>query len=142
MVPQVEPNTNAEEALVPKLAKRTRRPASKPASRSSATGRARNAEPGAALDPTPLIIAKPAMAERPIRKALTLGAEPTTPRGENCNIRDVLTASQDAQQAEFGALVGASRESGAYDEALTSAIMVLSRLNEDFGDDEQDRLSS
>ena len=59
------------------------------------------------------MIAKAMLKELPARKSLSLGAEPAATRGENCNIRDVLTASQEAQGTEFAAMVGTARDPGA-----------------------------
>ena len=81
-------------------------------------------------------MAKGMVKELPARKSLSLGAEPAAPRGENCNIRDVLTASQDAQGTDFAAMVGTARDPGAK-EKLESAVALLSRLNNAFGDDER-----
>ena len=71
--------------------------------------------------------------ERP-RKKLSLGEEPTAPRDENCNIRDVLAAAEDAQRDDFADLA-ASAGSPMGDPKLQSALSALSALQKRFGDD-------
>ena len=126
----------ADEPPATESVKRTRKPAQRASgTRKSAVATPRK-EASLPAEPAPLVVSKPQVTDRPARKALTLGVIPAAPRGENCNIRDVLTASQDAQEAEFGGLVGVTRGPGT-SKTLDSAVAVLSRLNEAFGNDER-----
>lgn len=84
--------------------------------------------------PAPLVIAKATAATPPIRCQISLGAEPTAPKGESCNIRDVLAASEQAQCEEFEALM-VPLTSNSSSERHKKAASTLSRLHERFGDD-------
>ena len=83
----------------------------------------------------PLVVEKAKTAMTTTRKSLTLGAEPAAGRGESCNIRDVLAASERVQREEFAALTSASGGEAA-SSTVQAAVAVMSRLREDFGDDE------
>ncbi|WP_375458492.1 type IV secretory system conjugative DNA transfer family protein [uncultured Enterovirga sp.] len=113
----------------------------KPAQRSSGlkqgmADRASPTEPKSPAASAPLLVAKAPVATPLPRKALTLGAAPTAPRGENCNIRDVLTATEGVQGSGFADMVATVGDPNG-NEKLASAVAVLSRLNEAFGDDEK-----
>lgn len=91
-------------------------------------------EPASIL--APLIIAKTMPVLRSPNKHLSLGAEPQTPGGESCNIRDVLVALDAAQRDHFDAMVDPI-EGKAQGEKLKEAVVTLSRLQDGFGDDER-----
>lgn len=79
------------------------------------------------------VVSKAGPAERP-RKALSLGEAPKVPRGENCNIQDILAAAEMAQTEDFAAMttsIGAGRQS----QKIQDAVSVLTSLETSFGDD-------
>jgi len=86
--------------------------------------------------PAEVVLPRSVRAPEKRRSALSLGDEPEPPRGESCNIRDVLTASHDVQDTNFVAMIGTARHPGT-NEKLDSAVALLSHLNDAFGDDEQ-----
>jgi type IV secretion system protein VirD4 len=79
------------------------------------------------------VASKAGPAEHP-RKALSLGEAPKVPRGENCNIQDILAATEMAQTEDFVAMttsIGAGRQS----QKIQDAVSVLTSLEMSFGDD-------
>jgi len=79
---------------------------------------------------------KPGAALPKPKKALSLGAEPIAPRGESCNIRDVLDASEQAQNGEFAAMAAVVSAQDAGPD-LRGVADTLRRLQVQFGDDER-----
>ena len=117
--------------------KRSRKPAQLSSGLKQGTAdRASPPEPVSPAASAPLLIAKAPVATPLPRKALTLGAAPTAPRGETCNIRDVLTATEGVQGSGFADMIATVGDSNG-NEKLASAVAVLSRLNEAFGDDQK-----
>ena len=111
----------------------------KPAARKSvAAGKTSAAGKSAAPEPpsgsVPLVIAKAVSVERAPRKPLSLGEAPMAPAGESCAIGDVLAAAERAQQDDFGAMA-ATAGAAAGGERLRDAIVTLSQLQDQFGDD-------
>ncbi len=83
--------------------------------------------------PAPRMVVKAGPAERP-RTALSLGPQPNTPSGENCNIQDILAAAETVQTEDFAAMttsIGAGRQS----QKIQDAVSVLTSLEMTFGDD-------
>lgn len=131
------PQTRTPDQAPPDGAKRTRKlPQRSSGQRKSAARRLLKPDPGLPADPAHLAIAKAATPKEPVRRALTLGTAPAPPRGENCNIRNVLTASEGEQETEFATLLSAVADPNG-SETLKSVAVVLSRLNKAFGDDER-----
>jgi type IV secretion system protein VirD4 len=93
-----------------------------------------NTAPTPAPVPVPSIVAKVGPEDRP-RKRLSLGNEPTPPRGENCNIKDVLAAAEDVQRDGFDEMA-ASLHAVTMKPKLRDALWELNALQEGFGDNE------
>ncbi len=68
------------------------------------------------------------------RKTLSLGAEPSAPPGENCDVRDILAAATADQDEDFDAMMGVLRK--APEAKLKEAIETLDGLHRSFGDDQ------
>ena len=67
---------------------------------------------------------------------LTLGASPR-PTGEDCDLRRIIAAAEDEQNATFGDVTGALGERPTADMSLAEAAEVLAGLHHGFGDDEK-----
>ncbi|QND69576.1 type IV secretory system conjugative DNA transfer family protein (plasmid) [Mesorhizobium loti] len=89
------------------------------------------AEP--AFLPTPPIVAKKIPVKQS-RKVLALGEEPNAPQDENCNIRDLLAASERTQRDDFD-VMAASARTASIAPKLEEALSALATLQEQFGDD-------
>ncbi|NGX96708.1 MAG: TraM recognition domain-containing protein, partial [Candidatus Afipia apatlaquensis] len=91
--------------------------------------------PEPTLLPTPLVIAKAPTGGKAPRKSLSFGDMPKAPRGETCDIREVLAASETVQRDDFEAMISPATGTGTNDK-IHDAIATLSRLQDGFGDDE------
>ncbi len=70
------------------------------------------------------------------RKRLSLGAAPSASAGEECNLKDVISASMTVQTEGFACMsdcMDAVVQRGS--EPRMQAMSVLKRLNDNFGDD-------
>ncbi|MFG1315548.1 type IV secretory system conjugative DNA transfer family protein [Xanthobacter autotrophicus] len=90
------------------------------------------AEP--AFFPAPLVITRVKPVERLARKQLSLGDQPLVPPGENCNISDLLAASESAQRRDFEAMAASTAAVG-QEERVRQALTTLTGLQDGFGDD-------
>lgn len=69
-------------------------------------------------------------------KELRLGASPR-PTGEDCDLRRIIAAVEDEQNATFSDVTGALGERSTADISLAEAAVVLAALHHGFGDDEK-----
>ncbi|BCH04985.1 conjugal transfer protein TraG (plasmid) [Mesorhizobium sp. 131-2-5] len=83
--------------------------------------------------PTPPFVAKGIPVQQS-RKVLSLGEEPNAPQDENCNIRDLLAATERTQQDDFD-VMAASARTATTTPKLDEALSALATLQERFGDD-------
>lgn len=113
-------------------------PSRAPKPRKVGGGRSAKAAPGPPPSPAPALVEPRSEASQQARKPLTFGVSPPAPRGESCNIRDVLIASDGLQAETFLEMIEITKGPPASRE-LDSAMAILSRLNEGFGDDEKPR---
>ena len=95
------------------------------------------AEPIAPEDAAPLAFtprrpAAPPPQPKP-RKTLSLGAQPPAPRGENCDVREILAVASEEQDQGFDAMKALLRE--ASDLKVRQAVETLGALHRSFGDD-------
>jgi type IV secretion system protein VirD4 len=72
-------------------------------------------------------------------KELRLGASPRS-TGEDCDLRRIIAAVEDEQNATFSDLTGALGERSTTDMSLAEAAQALAALNYGFGDDEKSRV--
>ncbi|WP_131120257.1 type IV secretory system conjugative DNA transfer family protein [Lichenihabitans psoromatis] len=125
-----EDGSKAASALGPAKAAR-KSPARKPkAAKKTPTTRERSESE---LDPLSVLISKPPPTLSKRTKALSLGSAPPVPREENCNIRDVLDSSEQAQGEQF-AIVLATTLGGIHDPDVSIATETLRNLQAGFGD--------
>ncbi|WP_192385923.1 type IV secretory system conjugative DNA transfer family protein [Mesorhizobium silamurunense] len=89
------------------------------------------AEPAFPL--TPPLVAK-GIPVKQSQKVLSLGEEPNAPQDENCNIRDLLAATEGTQQDDFD-VMAASARTATTTPKLKEALSALATLQERFGDD-------
>ena len=69
------------------------------------------------------------------RKTLSLGAQPTAPAGENCDVREILAAAAADQSSEFGLMIDVLKIApGA---KVQEALKTLRSLDDSFGDTEK-----
>jgi type IV secretion system protein VirD4 len=91
-------------------------------------------EPDEQVTPTLELPSRKATPRRP-GKALSLGAQPTPPPGENCDVREILAAAADGQDQDFNSMMTVLRTGPA--PKLHEAIQTLHTLNQSFGEDER-----
>lgn len=122
-------DASVEPARVPKPKPTSRRTPSKPASKAKPT------PPDAG--PTLLLTPRraPTSPAEPKRKALSLGAQPPAPAGENCDVREILAAAAADQRDEFGTMVDVLRT--APGPKVQEAFETLRSLNQSFGETEK-----
>ena len=77
----------------------------------------------------------PSPPAEPKRKALSLGAQPPAPSGENCDVRDILAAAVADQGSDFGAVRDVLKK--APDPKVHEAVETLNALHRSFGDNEK-----
>ncbi|RNJ42656.1 hypothetical protein B5V01_35865 [Mesorhizobium erdmanii] len=65
---------------------------------------------------------------------MSLGEEPNAPQDENCNIRDLLAATERTQRDDFD-VMAASARTAFISPKVEEALSALATLQERFGDD-------
>jgi type IV secretion system protein VirD4 len=70
---------------------------------------------------------------RPPARTISLGAAPTPPTGENCDVREILAAATDGQDDEFDSMMKVLRAEST--PKVRAAAEALRSLNQSFGDD-------
>ncbi|WP_347265422.1 type IV secretory system conjugative DNA transfer family protein, partial [Nitrobacter sp.] len=77
----------------------------------------------------------PSPPAEPKRKALSLGAQPPAPSGENCDVREILAAAVADQNSDFGAMLDVLKN--APDPKVHEAVETLNALHRSFRDNEK-----
>ena len=75
----------------------------------------------------------PSPAPEPTRKALSLGAQPAAPPGENCDVREILAAAAADQNEDFDIMVDVLKK--APGPKVQDVVATLNSLHRSFGDD-------
>lgn len=68
-------------------------------------------------------------------KMLSLGTQPSAPAGETCDVREILAAAAQEQDAEFNAMSATVRNE--HGPTVREAIETLDALHRSFGKDER-----
>jgi len=77
----------------------------------------------------------PAPPTEPTRKALSLGAQPHAPPGENCDVREILAAAVADQGDDFGIMMDVLKR--APGPKVQDAVETLNALHQSFGKDQK-----
>ena len=83
--------------------------------------------------PRPLELGPQRTTLRPPARTISLGAAPTPPTGENCDVREILAAATDGQDDEFDSMMKVLRAEST--PKVRAAAEALRSLNQSFGDD-------
>nr|WP_312887733.1 TraM recognition domain-containing protein [Mesorhizobium caraganae] len=131
--PAPNPDAAEDEAEPPQLQRNAKKTPPEAAPKNEyARGSVKSpAEP--AFLPAPPAIAK-GIPVKQSRKVLALGEEPNAPQDENCNIRDLLAATERTQRDDFD-VMAASTRTASISPKLEEALSALATLQERFGDD-------
>jgi type IV secretion system protein VirD4 len=131
--PAPEPQERAEFATPPPAVQHHK--SSPRHAQSKPTAKTRSAPQDAALTLTLTPRRAPSPPAEPKRKALSLGADPSPPPGESCDVRKILAAATAEQDAGFNAMIGELREKSSPN--VRQAVETLDALHRSFGDDKR-----
>jgi len=90
-----------------------------------------------ALSVEPLAVLRASKPKPKSVRSIALGASPPAPRGESCNIRDVIGASEAAQREELALMAAAAQRPSVDATLVAPAMVVLADLSQAFGEDER-----
>lgn len=119
------PKTSQSQAKQRKGPTRRKKEAASDTPAGSSQGRREEARP-LELAPRPSV-------PRPPAKSLSLGAAPSAPPGEGCDVREILAAATEGQDEEFDSMMKILRAESA--PKVREASEALRALNRSFGDD-------
>ncbi|HEU4804609.1 MAG TPA: type IV secretory system conjugative DNA transfer family protein [Nitrobacter sp.] len=126
-----------QEQTEPTAAPTPARPHKSP-SRRAPPRTAAKAKPAPQDNATPLTLAPrrtPALPREPKRKTLCLGAQPSAPPGENCDVREILASAVADQGDDFGIMMDVLKKTRG--PKVQAAVATLNALHCSFGDDEK-----
>ena len=131
--PAVEPPAEAPPPTAPPAAARSQKSTPRRTTPKAAAKTKPTPQPAAPLTLTPQ--RTPAPPAEPRRKALSLGAQPTAPPGENCDVREILAAAVADQGDDFDVMIDALKR--APDPKVQEAVAMLDALHRSFGAEEK-----